>query len=142
MKKSLSLLILILISLNFLFAVGAEGKTEVNVLAKTTKSWNGDNLPRYSKGKPEITILRISIPPHTDLAWHEHPEINAGVMISGELTVITDKEDTLHLQAGDPIVEVVNTWHFGKNEGDEAVDIIVFYAGIKGKAVTILEDKK
>ncbi len=142
MKKSLSLLILILISLNFLFAVGAEGKTEVNVLAKTTKSWNGDNLPRYSKGKPEITILRISIPPHTDLAWHEHPEINAGVMISGELTVITDKEDTLHLQAGDPIVEVVNTWHFGKNESDEAVDIIVFYAGIKGKAVTILEDKK
>jgi quercetin dioxygenase-like cupin family protein len=142
MKKSLSLLILILISLSFLFAVGAEGKTEVNVLAKTTKSWNGDNLPRYSKGKPEITILRISIPPYTDLAWHEHPEINAGVMISGELTVITDKEDTLHLQAGDSIVEVVDTWHFGKNEGDEPVDIIVFYAGIKGKAVTILEDKK
>ena len=63
-------------------------------------------------------------------------------MISGELTVITDKQDTLHLQAGDPIVEVVNTWHFGKNEGDEPVDIIVFYAGIKGKVVTILEDKK
>ncbi len=142
MKKILSLLILFLLSLSLVFAVGAEGKIEVNVLAKTSKSWNGHPLPRYSKGKPEITILRISIPPHTDLAWHEHPEINAGVMISGELTVITDKQDTLHLQAGDPIVEVVNTWHFGKNEGDEPVDIIVFYAGIKGKAVTILEDEK
>ncbi len=142
MKNSLILFVLILISHSFLFALGTEGKTEVNVLVKTSKSWNGHTLPRYSKGKPEITILRISIPPHTDLAWHEHPEINAGVMISGELTVITDKQDTLHLQAGDPIVEVVNTWHFGKNEGDEPVDIIVFYAGIKGKAVTILEDKK
>jgi len=142
MKKKPSLLILLLLSLSLVFAVGAEGKIEVNVLAKTSKSWNGHTLPRYSKGKPEITILRISIPPHTDLAWHEHPEINAGVMISGELTVITDKQDTLHLQAGDPIVEVVNTWHFGKNEGDKPVDIIVFYAGVKGRAVTILEDKK
>ncbi len=142
MKKTLSLLAILILSFSFVFAVGAEGKTEVKVLAKTTQSWNGDNLPRYSKGKPEVTILRISIPPHTDLAWHKHPEINAGVMISGKLTVITDKQDTLHLLAGDPIVEVVNTWHFGKNEGDEPVDIIVFYAGIKGKAVTILEDNK
>ena len=142
MKKIPGLLILFLLSLSLVFAVGTEGKTEVNVLAKTSKSWNGHTLPRYSKGKPEITILRISIPPHTDLAWHEHPEINAGVMISGELTVITDKQDTLHLQAGDPIVEVVNTWHFGKNEGDEPVDIIVFYAGIKNKEITILKEDK
>ncbi len=140
MKKIPSLLILFLLSLSLVFALGTEGKTEVNVLAKTSKSWNGHTLPRYSKGKPEITILRISIPPHTDLAWHEHPEINAGVMISGELTVITDKQDTLYLQAGDPIVEVVNTWHFGKNEGDEPVDIIVFYAGIKNKEITILKE--
>ncbi|MEA3392797.1 MAG: cupin domain-containing protein [Candidatus Marinimicrobia bacterium] len=139
MKKSLSILVLIIILFCALYATDAT-KISVDVLSKTSKSWNGHALPRYSKGKPEITILRISIPPHTDLAWHEHPEINAGVMISGELTVITDKQDTLHLQAGDPIVEVVNTWHFGKNEGDEPVDIIVFYAGIKGKAVTILEE--
>jgi len=142
MTKVYKPLIIMLISIGMLMAVGQEGKTEVKVLAKTTQSWNGHTLPRYSKGKPEITILRISIPPHTSLAWHEHPEINAGVMISGELTVITDKQDTLQLHAGDPIVEVVDTWHFGKNEGDESVDIIVFYAGIKGKAVTILEDKK
>jgi len=113
--------------------------TQVEVLAKTSASWNGADLPRYSWGKPEVTLLRISIPPHTDLAWHKHPVINAGVMISGELTVITDKQDTLYLKAGDPIVEVVDTWHFGKNEGDEAVDIIVFYAGVKNKDITILK---
>ncbi|MBC8438328.1 MAG: hypothetical protein H8D87_01385, partial [Deltaproteobacteria bacterium] len=27
--------------------------------------------------------------------------------------------------AGDPIVEVVNTWYYGKNEGIEPVDIIL-----------------
>lgn len=139
MKKTLSFLIILFLSINMVFSVGHEGKTEVKVLAKTSKSWNGKELPRYSWGKPEVTVLRISIPPHTDLAWHKHPVINAGVMISGELTVITDKNDTLYLKAGDPIVEVVETWHFGKNEGDEPVDIIVFYAGVKNKDITILK---
>ncbi|MDY7002072.1 MAG: cupin domain-containing protein, partial [Thermodesulfobacteriota bacterium] len=35
------------------------------------------------------------------------------------------------------IVEVVNTWHYGKNEGNETAEIIVFYAGIVDEAVTI-----
>ncbi len=113
--------------------------TTVDVLTKTSESWNGAKLPRYAKGKPEITILRINIPPHSKLAWHEHPYINAGVLISGELTVITDQADTLDLKAGDPIVECVKTWHFGENLGDEPVDIIVFYAGIKDKDVTVME---
>jgi quercetin dioxygenase-like cupin family protein len=141
MKKILSLLVLAIFAFSLVFAVGNEAKTEVKVLAKTTSSWNGAKLPRYAKGKPEITILRINIPPHTKLAWHEHPYINAGVMISGELTVITDQADTLFLKAGDSIVECVKTWHFGENQGDEPVDIIVFYAGIEDKMVTVLEDK-
>jgi quercetin dioxygenase-like cupin family protein len=141
MKKVSHLIILALFTLSLVFAVGNEAETEVQVLAKTSSSWNGAALPRYAKGKPEITILRINVPPHTKLAWHEHPYINAGVLISGELTVITDQADTLLLKAGDPIVECVKTWHFGENFGDEAVDIIVFYAGVKDKKVTILEDK-
>ena len=65
---------------------------------------------------------------------HTHPVINAGVLVSGELTVITDSGQTLHLKPGDPIVEVVDTWHYGKNEGTDPADIIVFYAGEKGGA--------
>ncbi|MFA6619062.1 MAG: cupin domain-containing protein [Candidatus Neomarinimicrobiota bacterium] len=137
MKKIQSLLIFTLLTCSFIFAAENEAKTEVKVLAKTMKSWDGANLPRYAKGKPEVTILRINIPPHTVLSWHKHPYINAGVIISGELTVITDEADTLHLKAGDPVIEVVKTWHFGENKGEELVDIIVFYAGVKGKEITI-----
>ena len=32
---------------------------KVDVLAKTSSSWDGGTLPDYSKGKPEVTILRI-----------------------------------------------------------------------------------
>jgi len=41
------------------------------------------------------------------------------------------------MKTGDPIVEVVNTWHYGINEGNETAEIIVFYSGIKDESVTI-----
>lgn len=109
----------------------------VEVLAKTGSSWNGDVLPEYAEGIPEVTILRIAIPPGVQLPLHKHPVINAGVMTKGELTVTTERGQVLHLHAGDPIVEVVDTWHYGKNAGAETAEIIVFYAGIQGKPITV-----
>ena len=91
----------------------------------------------YPKGKPEITILRIKIPAGAKLSMHEHPVINAGVLLSGELTVVAKDKKTLHLKAGDSIVEVVSKEHYGKNEGTETAEIIVFYAGIVDKPITI-----
>ncbi len=110
---------------------------KVEVLAKTSSSWDGGSLPDYPKGKPEITILRITIPPGVQLPLHKHPVINAGVLLKGELTVVTEGNKTLHLKAGDSIVEVVNKWHHGKNEGNKPAEIIVFYAGIRGTPITI-----
>ncbi len=91
----------------------------------------------YPQGQPQITILRISIPAGTTLHEHTHPVINAGVLISGELTVVTKTGKKLHLKTGDPIVEVVNTWHHWKNEGSTPADIIVFYAGTKDSPITL-----
>jgi len=110
---------------------------KVDVLAKTSSSWDGRALPDYAKGIPEITILRITISPNVQLPLHKHPVINAGVLLKGELTVVTEDKKTLHLKAGDSMVEVVNKWHYGKNEGNEPAEIIVFYAGIRGTPITI-----
>lgn len=106
-------------------------------LVKSTASWDGRQLPAYGRGSPEITILRITIPPHHTLPMHTHPVINAGVLLEGELTVVTADGRTLHLEAGDPIVEVVDTWHYGTNEGDKPAEIIVFYAGEQGAEITV-----
>ncbi len=108
-------------------------------LVTSTDSWNGMPLPAYPEGQPEISIRRITIPAGTKLEMHQHPVINAGVMLSGRLTVITADGKTLHLQAGDPIVEVVNTAHYGINPGKTPAEIIVFYAGTPGTPVTVLE---
>jgi len=110
---------------------------QAEVLSKTSTSWNGKALPDYPEGTPEVTILRVTIPPGAELPLHEHPVINAGVMLKGQLTVVTEDGKALHLKAGDAIVEVVNTWHYGRNEGDEPAEIIVFYAGVQGSPITV-----
>jgi len=114
-----------------------ENAVKTDVLAKTCLSWDGMALPEYAKGKPEITILKIKIPPKTKLPLHKHPVINAGVLLKGTLTVVTEDNEKLHLNAGDSIIEVVNKWHYGINEGNEFAEIIVFYAGVQDSSITV-----
>lgn len=136
MKKLLCKIFLVLLISSYAYTQDAK-KVKVRVLAKTSLSWDGETLPAYPKGKPEVTILRITIPPKTNLPLHYHPVINAGVMLKGELTVITEKKEILHLKSGDSIIEVVNKYHYGKNEGDKPAEIIVFYAGIQDTPITV-----
>ncbi|OPY91404.1 MAG: Cupin domain protein [Syntrophus sp. PtaU1.Bin208] len=110
-------------------------------LVKTTRSWDGQLLPAYPQGQPEVSIRRISVPPGAKLETHSHPVINAGVLLSGELTVVTTDGKTLHLKAGDPIVEVVNTLHYGMNQGTVPVDLVVFYAGVVNMPITVVKDR-
>lgn len=137
MKKTIYVLLLILVVVTSAMAHDAGTGIQVETLAVTGVSWNGMALPAYPRGNPEVTILRISIAPGMELPLHEHPVINAGIMLAGELTVVTEDKKTLHLKTGDSIVEVVDTWHYGKNEGSTAAEIIVFYAGVKGSPITI-----
>jgi len=109
------------------------------VLVHTTQSWDGAALPPYPAGPPEIRILRIRVPAGAVLPVHRHPVINAGVLLSGELTVVTESGQQFKLAAGQAIVEVVDHWHYGRNDGDETAEIIVFYAGTAGLPITELK---
>ncbi len=137
MKHIILSLLIGMLSTTSLWA-GEEGIT-VKTLARSNASWNGATLPAYPDAPPEIRILRIQIPPGATLPLHKHPFINAGVLISGELQVETESGKTLRLGPGDPIVEVVNTWHSGKNSGLEIADIIVFYASTADQPITVLK---
>ena len=115
-------------------------KIEAITLAETSKSWNGDVLPRYPEGKPKITVLKITIPPHSKLNIHKHLVINAGVLTKGELTVVDEQNNTLNLKAGDALVELVNAYHYGENKGNTPAEIIVFYAGTEGVPITVTKN--
>lgn len=113
---------------------------QVEVLGQSTASWDGAALPIYPAGQPEVTVLRYRIPGNTVLPWHSHPIINAGVLLSGRLTVVTRDGERLLLEAGDSIIETVGTWHQGMNEHDEPAELIVFYAGVAGTPLTLQEE--
>lgn len=135
--KCISIAILIIWAIFSQKLYAQSNATTVETLVKTTRSWNGDKLPAYPAGQPEISILKISIPAGVKLPWHQHPVINAGLLLKGELLVVTQSGQKLELKAGDPITEVIDTWHYGINTGKEAAEIIVFYAGIESKPITI-----
>lgn len=92
------------------------------------------------KGQPEVTILKITIAPGVSLPEHKHPYMNAGVLMSGRLLVKTESGKSLQMEAGDSLSEVVDTWHYGSNNGDVPAEILVVYSGIEGQPVTVRRD--
>lgn len=118
-----------------------EPQTEVQQVLQTTQAWDGTTYKGYPSGQPQVTVLRIKIPPHTALHWHYHPVISAGYVVSGELTVEkqgTDEKVTI--RAGQALTETVDTIHRGFTT-DQPAELIVFYAGQAGVPITVDKEK-
>ena len=106
---------------------------------ETTGSWDGVKYSAYPTGQPQVTLLKIFIPPHTALDWHRHPMINIAYVLSGTLTV--QKRDTgqrITIHAGQALAETVQSVHRGYTL-NQPVELIVFYAGRPGLPLTIKE---
>jgi quercetin dioxygenase-like cupin family protein len=109
----------------------------VEILAKSGASWNGAALPAYPTTTPEITIARVTLLPHSVLPLHKHPIINAGYLVSGAITVIAESGEERKVRAGDGLIELVNTWHYGRNDGDEPAVIVAVYVGTEGMPLSV-----
>lgn len=119
------------------FSADSPPKIQSDVIMKSDRSWDGSLLPAYPGGQPETSVLKITIPAHSQLGWHSHPVINAAYVLSGSITVIKkDDGKRLHLTAGQVAVELVNAVHRGET-GNEPVVLLVFYAGKAGIPLSI-----
>jgi len=118
---------------------GAGEGVIVERLVQESRSWDGTTLPAYPPGQPEVTVLRITIPAGVRLASHQHPVINAGVLLQGRLRVESRTGQVHELSAGDALVELVNRSHRGISLGPEPAVILVVYAGAKGVPTTVLD---
>ena len=113
------------------------GSVKVDTLLDTNRSWDGTEIVKWPEGKPEVKVLKYTIPPHTTLAWHKHPVPNVGHVVKGTLIVEVLDGPSKTFGPGDTFEEVVDIWHRGRNEGDTPVEIIVFQAAVKGQSPTI-----
>ncbi len=122
------------VALNPVFAAedhghGKSGIVSEALLKDVSQSWDGAELKAYPTGQPAITLLKITVPPKTKLPRHFHSVVNVGYMLEGELTVTADTGQTQTIKAGEPLIEMVGTIHYGENKGDTPAVILVFYAG-------------
>ena len=117
------------------FSFNASAATS-EILQKSQASWNNTPIKQMNLTEPEVTVVRIQIPKGEKLPLHQHPILNVGYLTKGELTVHTLKDEVLVLKAGDPIIEVIDTWHYGESTGDEDAEIVVVYVGNKGDTFT------
>jgi quercetin dioxygenase-like cupin family protein len=115
------------------FALEPNAAVKVTPLLKTSTSWDGQPIV-YPKGKAEITAMRVEIAPGAETGWHKHKVPSFAVMLEGSLEVSLKDGRVKRLEAGDVLTEVVNTLHTGRNVGNTPVRLVVFYAGIEGKA--------
>ena len=106
-------------------------------LIRTGKSWDGAALPDFLQGRPELVAVKYEFPAGKKLGWHHHPVMNYGILVQGELTVISQdgKEKTVH--EGEAVVEMVNTIHHGENRGSEPAVLYMFYLSQEGLPLSV-----
>jgi quercetin dioxygenase-like cupin family protein len=127
-------------SLSIAFAQSGTDKVAAaqrEVLLQADHSWNGVPYTQYPKGRPELTMLKLTLAPHSVLPWHTHPFPNAGYVLSGTLTVhdkVSGKTRVFH--QGEAFAETVNDVHRGET-GDEPVVLLVTYSGTPGTPTSI-----
>ena len=106
-------------------------------LIRTDKSWDGVELPDYLQGRPEIVGIKYEIPAGQKLGMHFHPVMNFGILVQGDLTIISEAglEKTVH--EGETVVEMVGTVHHGENRGTKPVVLYMFYLSQKDMPLSV-----
>ena len=102
------------------------------VLLKTTSTWDNEAYKKLNIEEPEVTVLNITINVGDQLPIHKHDLVNVAYVKKGTLTVITDDNKEITIHEGECLPELVGKYHYGKNTGNETVELIVFYIGEKG----------
>ena len=109
-------------------------------IIQTQTHWNQQPIKPIHIEHPQVTILRITIPSGEKLLMHKHPILNVGYLTKGELTVRSENGDELVLKPGDPIVELVDVWHYGESTGSEDAEIVVVYVGDKEDSLSLVKE--
>ena len=120
-----------------LFITNVSYSAEKEVLLKTTSTWDNEEYKKLKITNPEATVLKITINVGEELSMHKHDLVNIAYVKKGTLTVITDDNKEITLHEGEVLPELIGKYHYGKNTGNEPVELIVFYLGQKGTPLSV-----
>lgn len=114
------------------FAADYSSGVMAKVLTKTSVTGNGQKIIYPLTDRAEVTAMTVELAPGAETGWHKHPVPVYAYVVAGVLTVEVEGGKQLSFNAGDAIIEVVDTLHNGRNSGREPVKLAVFYLGSAG----------
>ena len=111
--------------LTALMAVPAwAGAPTVTPLASTDKTITGQTIT--SPERPTVKAVMVTFMPGDKTVVHKHPFPHYGYMLEGVLTIVnTETGKSFDLKAGEFLVEMLNTAHYGENRGSVPVRLLV-----------------
>src|SRR5262249_19371144 len=111
--------VLIPLIVSCIAAVSAQEAARVTVAPVTSAQTTviGQPIP-LPKEHPEVRVSIFEIPVGATLPVHKHPFPRYAYVLAGKLRV-SDKDNvrTFNYAAGDFLIEMVDTWHYGTNTG-------------------------
>jgi len=135
MKKAVKLTIILIMMI--LCTTNLSYSAQKDVLLKTTSTWDNAEYKKLKIRKPEVTVLKIVINVNEELPMHKHDLVNIAYVKKGTLTVITENNQEITLHEGEVLPELIGKYHYGKNTGNEPVELVVFYIGEKGTPLSV-----
>ena len=111
-------------------------EAKVTELLKTSKTWSGQDIV-YPEGKPEVSLIKLSIDEGFNTGFHCHPVPSFGYILDGQLEVELADGTKKVFKKGEPFAEVIDSWHMGEAVNGP-VELLLVYTGVQGEPITIL----
>jgi quercetin dioxygenase-like cupin family protein len=109
----------------------------VQSLLKTDTTSIGQAIVYPHDTSAEVSVVKVTIPSGASTGWHQHHIPVFAYVLQGTLTVQFENGIEKIFLPNTSFAEVIDTFHNGTNKGKEDVVLIVFYAGEKGKPLSV-----
>ena len=140
MKQQVSALISIC-ALGISVALGAESDVRVSPMMKSSTTISAQRIEYPHTDKPEMAAVIVEIKPGKESGRHMHPVPTYVHILQGTLTVEFEDGSRQVVEQGRGFLEVVNTWHNGKNLTDQPLKFLVLFVGEEGKTNMVRPDE-
>ena len=141
MRIILSILLVMVLVQTTVLVRAEQQDVKVTTVMKGSTTIGGKQIEYPKTDKAEMASVLINIQPGKESGRHMHPVPTYVHVLEGTLTVELEDGSRQTFQAGTGFLEVVNTWHNGKNLGDVPLKFLVVFAGEEGKPNLIRPEK-
>jgi quercetin dioxygenase-like cupin family protein len=115
---------LFLVAFNLRGAAAEPPKVVASPITRTHVTVTGQ--PIVVPDHPDIAVSTVTFPPGSRLPVHKHLYPHMAYVLQGVLTITnTETGKRFQIHQGEFLAEMENTWHYGANEGNEPVKLLI-----------------